>query len=209
MMSAPSPSSRKHIRSSSDFVNNLSSDLGLPPPHSRRSNIHNKPPLRSIVTTPGTAGVLGIPMPPPPKEGKRMHHGHRRSKSEVPFKNVSFSGLTKNELLNFPDPRWAAPKFSHRKRTGSGDVLLEGMHSRGSSSGAVGYGSITAGGDNKSGGGMHVRTKSDMSFSSAVTDLTKSALIREITEGGRIRFQLPKDNFRILMDSSLGEYWFV
>jgi hypothetical protein len=56
-----------------------------------------------------------------------------------------------------------------------------------------------------SGGNFHVRTKSDMSFSSAVTDLTKSALVREVTEGGRIRFQLPKDNFRILMDCTLGE----
>lgn len=107
-----------------------------------------------------------------------------------------------------------------RKRSGSGDVFVEGgggggVHSR-SSSGVFGYGSIgmsdRSGGDGSYGGGggvrggMHARTKSDMSFSSAVTDLTKSALVREITEGGRIRFQLPKDNFRILMDCSLGEF---
>ena len=35
-------------------------------------------------------------------------------------------------------------------------------------------------------GNMHVRTKSDMSLSSAVMDLTKSALIKEVTEEGRI-----------------------
>ena len=123
-------------------------------------------------------------------------------------KSVSFgqSVITKSDLLkNFPDPRWA-PNKSTRKRSGSGDVLLEvrsggsGGHSR-SSSGALGYGSISG-----STGGMHIRTKSDMSFSSAVTDLTKSALVREVTEGGRIRFQLPKDNFRVLMDASLGEW---
>ena len=111
-------------------------------------------------------------------------------------------------LKNFPDPRWAPQKNANvRKRTGSGDFLLEGLHSRGSSSGNVGYGS-TGGSDRASEGVgriRHSRTKSDMSFNSAVTDLTKSALVREITEGGRIRFQLPKDNFRILMDCTLGE----
>jgi ferredoxin len=54
-------------------------------------------------------------------------------------------------------------------------------------------------------GNLHVRTKSDMILSSTVMDLTKSALIKKDTEEGRIRFQLPKDNFMILMNCSLGE----
>lgn len=219
---------RKHVRSSSDFAGSNNNNAphadpshplkiggGLPPPHSnRRPAAGNKPPLRAITTTPGTSGVLGMPMPPPPKgiSGSGSRH-HRRSKSDMP-KSVSFGAslITKSDLLkNFPDPRWSGSKLSHvRKRSGSADsnvfLLDSSSHGR-SSSGVLGYGSMGSerGAAAASGGNFHVRTKSDMSFSSAVTDLTKSALVREVTEGGRIRFQLPKDNFRILMDCTLGE----
>jgi hypothetical protein len=110
---------------------------------------------------------------------------------------VQVSGIiTKSDLLkNLPDPRWGGIKNHKRDRSGSGGELL--------GSGFNSYGSLGLSIPEK--GNMHVRTKSDMSLSSAVTDLTKSALIKEVTEEGRIRFQLPKDNFRILMDCSLGE----
>lgn len=49
----------------------------------------------------------------------------------------------------------------------------------------------------------HVRQMSDASARSVTTDLAKSALFKTVTETGRIQMQLPKDAFRILMDSTL------
>jgi len=138
---------------------------GLPPRKGKR-------PLRAIVATSATSGVLGIPQPP--KAEKRGMH--RRIKSDVP--RVQVSGIiTKSDLLkNLPDPRWGGIKNHKRNRSRSGGELL--------GSGFNSYGSLGLSTPEK--GNMHVRTKSDMSLSSAVTDLTKSALIKEVTEEGMI-----------------------
>lgn len=246
------PPSRKHLRSSSDFVvpssasnhhplnlNNTTTNTtnGLPPPHTSRhrsgssSNNNSKPPLKAITSTPGTHGVLGIPLPPP----KIIH---RRIKSDLPKSFTRHSEgykITKSDLLkNFPDPRWGGGghrsknRNVHRRGLSSGGDLLETLRESGTDSGVNGrmhplYGSIgneysdndvqctTAGRgharshSNASNRIHHARTKSDMSLTSIVTDVAKSALVKEVTEGGTVRFQLPKDNFRILMDCSLGE----
>lgn len=49
----------------------------------------------------------------------------------------------------------------------------------------------------------HLRKMSDASVRSVTTDLSKSALFKGVTSTGRIQLQLPKDSFRLLMDSSL------
>ncbi|KAL7518550.1 hypothetical protein ACHAWX_003367 [Stephanocyclus meneghinianus] len=216
---ALSDSCQRHTRASSDFALATSSDpshpliknsVGLPPPHhnSRRT----KPPLRAVAVA---SGSLGIP-PPPPRETSptKQTRMHRRIKSDIP-KRAQFGGITKSDLLKniIPDPRWGGPvKSMHsRKRSGSNSgEIIEGHHFRRNSSGGFGYGSISGGG-NTTGtpaekSTMHVRTKSDASLASVTMDYAKSSLIREITQEGRIRFQLPKDNFRILMDCTLGEW---
>ena len=229
------------LRASSDFVyggaplkstntntTSITSSGGLPPPHTRSRNIRssNKPPLKSVMATPGTYSVLGIPLLPPATKSGRHH---RRIKSDLPKGIVSFETgtklITKSDLLkNFPDPRWGSNNNNvslsllrsgnsggtggmHRKRSSSGDVLLETSRESSTSNNSVTnhplYGSVN---DMQGRGMMHTHTRmtSDMSLTSAVTDMTKSALVKEVTEGGMVRFQLPKDNFRILMDCSLG-----
>ena len=51
----------------------------------------------------------------------------------------------------------------------------------------------------------HARSMSDASMASVTTDMAKSALFKGVTEHGTIQLQLPKDSFRVLMDSSLGK----
>eukprot|EP00578_Thalassiosira_sp_NH16_P024920 CAMPEP_0181101302 /NCGR_PEP_ID=MMETSP1071-20121207/13677_1 /TAXON_ID=35127 /ORGANISM="Thalassiosira sp., Strain NH16" /LENGTH=436 /DNA_ID=CAMNT_0023184135 /DNA_START=157 /DNA_END=1467 /DNA_ORIENTATION=- len=50
---------------------------------------------------------------------------------------------------------------------------------------------------------LHKRCMSDASIKSVTTDLAKSALFKGVTDTGRIQLQLPKDSFRILLDSQL------
>ncbi|KAL7539710.1 hypothetical protein ACHAXR_009521 [Thalassiosira sp. AJA248-18] len=64
-------------------------------------------------------------------------------------------------------------------------------------------GSVELGPNAKKTQGRHVRAMSDASAISVTTDMAKSALFKGITDTGRIQLQLPKDSFRILMDSQL------
>lgn len=135
--------------------------------------------------------------------------------------------ITKADLLkNLPSPRWggARPQPMHarnRSRTGSDGPLLSDAGSVSSG----GYGATTSihstGGDFNRGhlllqsiGSVelapdskrptrHARAQSDASIRSVTTDMAKSALFKGVTDTGRIRLQLPKDSFRILLDSSL------
>lgn len=45
----------------------------------------------------------------------------------------------------------------------------------------------------------------DRSVEPVMTDMTKSAMFKGITNMGVVKFQLPKDNFRLLIDQDLGE----
>ena len=65
----------------------------------------------------------------------------------------------------------------------------------------------------------HRRTNSDMSVSTyasaisidrsvdpVMTDMSKSAMFKGVTNTGVVKLQLPKDNFRLLSDRDLGEF---
>jgi hypothetical protein len=126
--------------------------------------------------------------------------------------------ITKTELVqNLPDPRWGGALPTHtrnRSRTGSDSSLIP-SHVHFADAG--GYGAtdpstLQSIGSVKLSGRHHRRTTSDASASvasmdgsvvSVTTDLAKSSLFRGVTNTGRIRLQLPKDSFRILMDGQL------
>ena len=46
----------------------------------------------------------------------------------------------------------------------------------------------------------------DRSVEPVMTDMTKSAMFKGVTNKGVVKLQLPKDNFRLLSDRDLGEY---
>ncbi|KAL7548817.1 hypothetical protein ACHAWF_012074 [Thalassiosira exigua] len=136
--------------------------------------------------------------------------------------------ITKADLLkNLPNPRWGGAKkpltqVRNRSRSGSDGPLLEeasatsgGFSGYGATSSAVGgsgahpllssIGSVELSRDARraSGSTAHRRNMSDMSAKSVTTDMAKSALFKGVTEAGRLQLQLPKDSFRMLMDSQL------
>lgn len=163
----------------------------------------------------------------------RSSNAHRRAKSDIPLAifqggdTGSLGGgrlLTKSDLLkNFPDPRWGGAKrpLNHarnRSFAGSDGPLLDSgsVHSGFSGYGATGssaigsnhpplgsIGSVELRPDARRSTGRHVRAMSDASIKSVTTDMAKSALFKGVTATGRIQLQLPKDSFRILMDSQL------
>ena len=45
----------------------------------------------------------------------------------------------------------------------------------------------------------------DQSVEPLITDMTKSAMYKDVTSEGIVRLQLPKDNFRLLSDPELGK----
>lgn len=154
-------------------------------------------------------------MPPPPMSGKNGGGGdHGASVSGGSVRSL----ITKAELVqNLPDPRWGGALPTHtrnRSRTGS-DSLLIPSHVYFADAG--GYGAtdpstLQSIGSVKLSGRHHRRTTSDASASVAsvdgsvvgvTTELAKSSLFRGVTNTGRIRLQLPKDSFRILMDGQL------
>lgn len=136
-------------------------------------------------------------------------------------------------LKSLPAPRWggAAPNrnaltHTRSRSRGGSDLFDDGQSVRSGGSmiksrsglSLSGYGAIgpDSGRDHPlltSIGGVglgakrpsfaHVRTKSDASAFSVTTNLAKSALFKGVTDTGRIQLQLPKDSFRLLMDSSL------
>ena len=185
-----------------------------PRPPSRNAAVP-PPPIPGTAAAPGGAG----PMPRKPLTI------HRRAHSDVPLLATGGGSVTKTDLLkNFPNPRWGgsslnASQHSHRKRTSSdGGVLLLAGAADGASI-SSGYGS-TAGGqthpllgshqvgsvalnDGAKGPRRHMRTMSDASIHSVTTNMAKSALFKGVTEKGTLQLQLPKDGFRVLMDSQL------
>jgi len=146
--------------------------------------------------------------------------------------SVTGRSITKTDLLkSLPAPRWggATPKnnaISHqrsRSRTGS-DGLFDDARSV-ASGGAMsmsGYGTINSdpdlsrdhpllqsigsvdvGPNTKISGASHLCRGSDHSVVSVTTNLDKSSLLKGVTDTGRVQLQLPKDSFRLLMDSAL------
>ena len=182
-------------------------------------------PLQQSIVSP-----LGLA--PPVYAGVNANHrkpvSHRRAKSDIPLAMFGSGGssvggrvITKADLLkNLPSPRWGGqPKPIHtrsRSRTGSDGHLLP-LSDASVSSGGGGYGagygsidpplqsigSVELAHNSKRQDGRHQRLMSDASIKSVTTDMGKSALFKGVTDTGRIRLQLPKDSFRILMDSQL------
>ncbi len=226
----PAPSSSKaHNRSRSEFAFPTESDPShpfnrgggqRPPPSGNRHR--SRPPSRNAAAPMPVPAIPGsAPMPKKPSI-------HRRAKSDVHLLAVGGSGtVTKADLLkNFPNPRWGGPsalstsQHGHRTRTSSSDggPLLVAGAADGASI-ASGYGS-TAGGQahpllNTSTIGSvtinegakrsirHTRAMSDVSIQSVTTNMAKSALFRGVTAKGTLQLQLPKDAFRVLIDSQL------
>lgn len=194
----------------------------LPPAGNRP---RSRPPSRNAAVPPppipgtgsGSPGGAGT-LPPKPLTI------HRRAKSDVPLFGSGGSGtVTKADLLkNFPDPRWGGSSLNtsqHRSRTSSdGGILLLAGATDGANI-SSGYGSTAGGqahpllGSNTIGSvalndaakrpGRHARTMSDVSVHSVTTNMANSALFRGVTEKGTLQLQLPKDGFRVLMDSQL------
>lgn len=196
-----------------------------PPPSGVRNPRSSRPPSR-ITASPPTVPAL----PALPQQQHAMATSaaakpkfHRRVKSDVPLlPNSEMKRLiTKADLLkSFPNTRWGGPSVpltasqqSHVARTSyDGGVLLL-------AAAAADYGSTTTGQmhpllnpstignipikDGAKKVTRHTRATSDVSVRSVTTNMAKSVLFRGVTEEGTLQLQLPKDNFRILMDSHL------
>ena len=217
----PVPSSRP-TPTQSDPSHPLKGGGGQRPPPSGNRN-RSRPPSRNAVLPPppvlGTVTPPGVGGPMP----RKPLTIHRRAKSDVPLLAVGGGGsgsVTKAELLKtLPNPRWGGP--THRQRTSSdGGSLLaatDGMNlspGYGSITGATGQGQGHPLLDTNTIGSValndtvkrpvrHARTMSDASVHSVTTNMANSALFRGVTAGGTLQLQLPKDDFRVLMDSQL------
>ena len=211
----------RHVRSHSEC------DIGAPP-HSDPTHPFNNGVLPTPSPTMGGGGTQRLKLPPRPSTPTREKSSHRRSMSES---RVIGSGgsvgsgssgrhiITKAELLSkLPNPRWggAPPKpiTYNRSRSGSDGPLLS-IDCRNDRHGG-GYGAISSGYNIDAGtsrhqsiesiefpNSRHQRTRSDASAISVTTNMAKSSLFKGVTDTGRIQLQLPKDGFRILMDSQL------
>ena len=229
----PAPSSQAHTRSRSDFAFPTQSDPAHPfnrggggqRPPTAGSRHRSRPPSRNAaVPPPPIPGTVTPPTGGGPMPRKPLTI-HRRAKSDVPLLAVGGGGsVTKSDLLKkFPNPRWGGPSLNtsqHRTRTSSdGGILLVAGAIEGGNISPSGYGS-TAGGqahpllgsgtigsvalnDGAKRPMRHTRTMSDASIHSVTTNMAKSALFRGVTEKGTLQLQLPKDGFRVLMDSQL------
>lgn len=137
-----------------------------------------------------------------PKESQRKtarlpaHPGsHRRVHSDVPR-----SSSKKDHPLH---------RTGHRPRLSSGgDKIglppagpsIKGHHRRSSSRGSTFSDTLLKRGASFS---SAVSMTSSMSVGSYVTDVTKSALFKNVTEEGKVQFFLPKDSIHIIMDKDL------
>jgi len=225
----PAPSSQAHSRSRSDFVIPTQSDPAHP--FNRGGGGGRRPPAGNKPRSRPPSRNAGVPPPPIPGTGGSPGAGpfppkpltiHRRAKSDLPLLQRVGSGgsVSKADLLkNFPDPRWGGSSLNtsqHRTRTSSdgGILLMVGAAEAASS----GYGATSGGAhpllvpdtigsvplnDAAKRPGRHARTMSDASVHSVTTNMANSALFRGVTEKGTLQLQLPKDGFRVLMDSQL------
>lgn len=223
----PASPSNAHHRSRSEFAFPMESD----PTHPFNRGGQRLPPAGNRNRSRPSSRNAAAPLPVPPIPGAapvpRKPSAHRRAKSDVPLLAVGGGSVTKADLLkNFPNPRWGGPaalntsQHSHRKRTSSdGGVLLAAGAADGASIISSGYGS-TAGGqahpllspstigsvtlnEGAKRSTRHARTMSDASVLSVTTNMAKSVLFRAVTAKGTLQLQLPKDSFRVLMDSQL------
>lgn len=225
----PAPSSQAHSRSRSDFVPTQSDPAH---PFNRGGGGQRLPPAGNRPRSRPPPRNAGVPPPPIPGTGGSPGGAkgppkpltiHRRAKSDVPLIQSVGSGgsVSKADLLkNFPDPRWGGSSLNtsqHRTRTSSdgGILLMAGAADAASS----GYGATSSGGAHPLLGpdtigsvvlndvakrpARHARTMSDASVHSVTTNMANSALFRGVTEKGTLQLQLPKDGFRVLMDSQL------
>jgi len=206
--------------------------ISPPAPVGGNSNRFNRPPRANSVVPQQSVVSPQSPVPYPGVNGNTRSKpmAHRRAKSDIPLAMFGSGGssinggrriITKEDLLkNLPSPRWGgAPKPMHtrnRSRTGSdGPLMLSSDNASVSSGGGgpYGYGSISnveLGGESNKNPVRHQRLMSgasmqsiDASVKSVTTNMAKSALFKGVTDTGRIRLQLPKDSFRILMDCQL------
>lgn len=229
--SMPPPPSKAHARSRSEFAFPTQSDPAHPfnrggqrPPTSGNRNRPKQPSRNSFTVPPHIHAIPVAPMPRKPSS-----FSHRRAKSDVPLLAFGGGSVTKADLLkNFPNPRWGGgqsslntSQYSHRKRTSSdgGLLLMAAAVAADGASISSGYGSTGGQSHPLSGPGtigsvvlndavkrpstLHKRTRSDASVQSVTTNMAKSALFKGVTAKGTLQLQLPKDDFRVLMDSQL------
>jgi len=201
-----------------------------PPPSGNRPR--SRPSSRNSMGPPPVPQIPALHQPPSPRPKLHRRaksdvpllfgsEGRQRSGS-----------ITKADLLkNFPNPRWGGraaqalgnSQHSHRQRTSSdGGVLLVSAAEASSisSGGTGGYGSVSSGQpthpllnpgmvgsvaltDGAKRSNRHKRAMSDASIHSVTTNMAKSALFRGVTAKGTLQLQLPKDDFRVLMDCQL------
>ncbi len=167
--------------------------------------------------------------------GFRPPNSHRRQSSSGSVFSISSqdSGAMSPEAVKLlPDPRWGggggganrARSFSNgsHKRHNTFSNFSEGINSGGSdfdygslqglSIGNVDLAPSTAAGKKK----HHRRNSSIGSYASIVsvdqsidpvtTNMSKSSMLKEVTYDGVVRMQLPKDQFRLLIDRDLGKF---
>lgn len=163
--------------------------------------------------------------------GSRAPHRRQSSSGSVfSISSQDSASMTPEAVKLLPDPRWGGGSGANRGRSFS-----SGSHVRRNTvstfSGALSggsdfdYGSLqgltivnmnlasasSAGGKKK----HHRRNSSVGSYASIVsvdqsidpvtTNMSKSSMLKEVTNKGVVRMQLPKDQFRLLSDRDLGE----
>lgn len=130
----------------------------------------------------------------------------RGSSSNSLYSLGSQGSLTGEQVRLLPDPRWG--NGGSRARSFSGGS----MHQHPVEVVGFGYGS-TSGEGPDSLPRRHKRASSELSAASGVsidqsvdhvtTDMSKSTTIKGVTQKGKIQYQLPKDQFRLLCDRDL------
>lgn len=154
----------------------------------------------------------------------------RRSTSNSSLNSFGFDSESVKML---PDPRWGGAASSHARSRSFSSENLQSMATVDMGSNCADsfpYGSIM-GTDNKNMMNSVILStptvdlqprlllpKSDASITSyssgmsidrsvepVMTDMTKSAMFKGVTNKGIVKLQLPKDNFRLLSDRDLGE----
>ena len=133
----------------------------------------------------------------------------KRGNSSNSLYSIGSQGsLTGEQVRLLPDPRWG--NGGSRARSFSGGS----MHRYPVEMVGFGYGSTNGEGPDLL-PRSHRRASSELSATSGVsvdlsvdhvtTDMSKSAMIKGVTRKGKIQYQLPKDQFRLLCDRDLGK----
>lgn len=145
----------------------------------------------------------------------------RQGSSNSLYSMNSQGSMTSESVKLLPDPRWGGGSGGGRGRSfsgGSREMVQQGQ----SQESQYGYGSVNSGkgvitaradvtprrghrrGDSEISAASYASAASvDGSVVPVVTDLSKSAMLKGVTDEGVVRMQLPKDNFRLLSDRDL------